>query len=153
MEAVCSSETLASTHNFVRRYNPEDQLDVFTAMRTSNLNLLCVHTCNFTENHSLACRKILNSTLLRRHVTNVLKHRINAPIPRGSSSPWRAPAQIWCPECWSVPLASEARRPLLLLLRQQHARPAWGVCVGGYGCGWACVRRKGGWRGVGVCVC
>jgi hypothetical protein len=38
MEAVCSYETLVSTQKSRRRYNPKDQRDIFTAVRTSNLN-------------------------------------------------------------------------------------------------------------------
>jgi hypothetical protein len=41
MEAACSSETLVSTYKTTRRYNPEDQYDIFTAVRTSNL--VCLH--------------------------------------------------------------------------------------------------------------
>jgi ABC-type nickel/cobalt efflux system permease component RcnA len=35
MEAVCSSETLVSTYKSMQHYNPEDQCNIFTAMRTS----------------------------------------------------------------------------------------------------------------------
>jgi hypothetical protein len=33
----CSIETLLSTYKSTRRYHPEDQIDIFTAVRTSNL--------------------------------------------------------------------------------------------------------------------
>jgi hypothetical protein len=39
MEAACSSEIMISTCKYSRRYKPAD-IDIFTALRTSNFNLL-----------------------------------------------------------------------------------------------------------------
>jgi hypothetical protein len=37
MEAVCFPETLVCTYKSTRRYNPEDSILIFTAVRTSDL--------------------------------------------------------------------------------------------------------------------
>jgi hypothetical protein len=39
MEIVRLSETLISTYNAIRRYNPEDKRNTFTAVRTPNTTL------------------------------------------------------------------------------------------------------------------
>jgi hypothetical protein len=41
METVCFSETLVSTNTSTRRYNPETNIDIFTAVTTSNLKNPC----------------------------------------------------------------------------------------------------------------
>jgi hypothetical protein len=47
MDTVCFSETLISTSKFQRRYSPHDNVDIFRALRTSDLTrdlLTCVKT-------------------------------------------------------------------------------------------------------------
>jgi hypothetical protein len=39
METVCSSETLVPTYKSTRRYNPKSNIDIFTAMRSSNITV------------------------------------------------------------------------------------------------------------------
>jgi hypothetical protein len=45
METVFFSETLVSTHKFTRRHNPEEQIDIFTAVR----NLTWIKVANSIE--------------------------------------------------------------------------------------------------------
>jgi hypothetical protein len=44
MEAARTSETLINFYQTTQRYNPEDHINIFTAVRTSNLSLFQIYS-------------------------------------------------------------------------------------------------------------
>jgi hypothetical protein len=72
MEAVCSSEALVSTYKSTRHYIPEDQRDIFTALRTSNLQLMCVGPYVISCMHLVVVKETLGNRSVELLFTNMM---------------------------------------------------------------------------------